>query len=611
MKYLLRLFILLFVLGIMVMCKKENQPPEIKSTMANPQNIKTGEITQLTCIAVDPESDKLTYLWSSSNGSFPNGNNSSSISWKAPDEPGNYSISVFVIDGKNTSNGSVNVTVKVNPQLSVSSTEIDFGTEGSEKTVEIKNTGTGILSWTVSEDLEWLTVSQQAGEVSTGTDTTTLTVNRASLAPGNYNGIITLTTNNGSEKIFVTMIVEENPVSLITPINLEFGISTTQLTFSIENVGTGTLNWTISESIDWLTLDKISGNSTTNPDQVTATVARSGLSPRKYSGVIKVSSNGGNKDIQVTMEIQENPELTIKPVVLSFDSSTKQDIFIIENSGTGNLDWTISANKSWIQLNFTSGTTTIEPREVIATIDWNGLSGGSYTGVISINSNGGNQQINVTMEVPDFTGTFVDQRDGNEYNWVRIGNQIWMSENLAYLPKVNLHSDGSHTEPFYYVMAYSGTNISTAKATDYYKTYGVLYNWTAAKASCPTGWHLPSDSEFTTLKYFLINNGYGFEGSGDDIAKSLAAKTNWDSYSFPGTPGNSPENNNQSGFSGLPGGSIANGVPFPAGYSGYWFSATLTDNKYVSVWYLTAQYTDFDRMGNGNFCAYNVRCIKD
>jgi uncharacterized protein (TIGR02145 family) len=56
--------------------------------------------------------------------------------------------------------------------------------------------------------------------------------------------------------------------------------------------------------------------------------------------------------------------------------------------------------------------------------------------------------------------------------------------------------------------------------------------------SLPAGWHLPSDAEWTTLSDYLTNKGYGDEGSGDDIAKSLVSTTGWNRYSEVGTLGN-------------------------------------------------------------------------
>jgi uncharacterized protein (TIGR02145 family) len=104
------------------------------------------------------------------------------------------------------------------------------------------------------------------------------------------------------------------------------------------------------------------------------------------------------------------------------------------------------------------------------------------------------------------TGSFTDSRDGKTYKTVKIGDQWWMAENLAWLPAVNPVNDNSSTEKYYYVSGYNGTDVSAAKATQNYTTYGVLYNWPAAmngaagsdanpssvQGACPAGWHIPS-----------------------------------------------------------------------------------------------------------------------
>jgi hypothetical protein len=109
--------------------------------------------------------------------------------------------------------------------------------------------------------------------------------------------------------------------------------------------------------------------------------------------------------------------------------------------------------------------------------------------------------------------TIKDARDNQTYRIVTIGSQTWMAENLKYLPSVVGPGTGSKTTPHYYVYGYNGTNVTYAKATANYNTYGVLYNWPAAmngtassttnpsgvQGVCPDGWHLPSDAEWTEL----------------------------------------------------------------------------------------------------------------
>ncbi|TSA38766.1 MAG: T9SS C-terminal target domain-containing protein [Porphyromonadaceae bacterium] len=107
--------------------------------------------------------------------------------------------------------------------------------------------------------------------------------------------------------------------------------------------------------------------------------------------------------------------------------------------------------------------------------------------------------------------------DGKNYPIVKIGYQTWMAENLAYLPSVSPITVGSIFTPYFYVYDYYGSNTAEAKSLPKYTTYGVLYNWLAAmdgdssstavpsgvQGICPSGWHLPSDDEWTNLTDYL------------------------------------------------------------------------------------------------------------
>ena len=89
---------------------------------------------------------------------------------------------------------------------------------------------------------------------------------------------------------------------------------------------------------------------------------------------------------------------------------------------------------------------------------------------------------------------FVDSRDGNRYKTVKIGNQIWMAENLRYI--VNLGHGA-------YVCGTSSTDIDEVKSTNSYKTNGLLYNFSTAQLACPDGWHIPNDDEWKELEMSL------------------------------------------------------------------------------------------------------------
>jgi uncharacterized protein (TIGR02145 family) len=152
-------------------------------------------------------------------------------------------------------------------------------------------------------------------------------------------------------------------------------------------------------------------------------------------------------------------------------------------------------------------------------------------------------------------GTFTDTRDGHVYQLVKIGKQVWMAENLAYLPRVNRVSDSQFEGKCFYVYGYNGENLSEATAGPNYKKYGVLYNWDAANGSCPEGWHLPTDQEWNELEKCLAMNTdetvtRGWRGSGS-AGKKLKSASDWKMNG--GTA--------ETGFHALPGGC--------RGYEGY------------------------------------------
>lgn len=205
--------------------------------------------------------------------------------------------------------------------------------------------------------------------------------------------------------------------------------------------------------------------------------------------------------------------------------------------------------------------------------------------------------------------------DGRNYPVIKIGTQTWMAENLAYLPSVFPPSVGSYSEPRCYVYDFLGTDVASAKLTANYSIHGVLYNWNAAKVACPSGWHLPTDAEMTTLENYLITNGFNYDltTSNNKIGKSMAATYIWNKSSFSGGIGNNLTANNRSGFSILPSGrrDYLYGIFQGIGNISYMWS--ITDDGYNCAWYrsLGYLYADWNHHSFDTACGYSVRCIKD
>jgi uncharacterized protein (TIGR02145 family) len=173
------------------------------------------------------------------------------------------------------------------------------------------------------------------------------------------------------------------------------------------------------------------------------------------------------------------------------------------------------------------------------------------------------------------TGTFTDSRDGKTYKKVKIGTQTWMAENLSYKATSEC-------------WAYGKNQGNVTK-------YGYLYSWESAKGACPTGWHLPSDSEWTELITYL---------GGEYLAgKKLKSTSGWDD------DGNGT---NTSRFSALPGGGrVSDGKFVEVGNDGAWWSFTEFDAATAWQWNLNSDEEEAYRNKEDKQTGLSVRCIKD
>jgi hypothetical protein len=320
--------------------------------------------------------------------------------------PGTYNGTISITSNGGNQNVSVSMTVpEPPPALSVSPASHDFGENETNYQFTVANNGGGTLSWSASESLDWLSLSKSSGSVSGGSsENITVTVTRTGKSPGTYNGTISFTSNGGSQDVSVSMTVPQPaPLLSVSPTSLDFGTSGVNLTITVRNTGGGTLSWNASENLGWLSLNKISGNLGAGiSENVTATVSRTGLTPGPYGGTISFTSNGGSQDVSVSMTVpQPDPLLSVNPTSLDFGTSGVNLTITVRNTGGGTLSWNASENLGWLSLSKSSGNLgTGISENVTATVSRTGLTPGPYGGTISFTSNGGNQDVSVSMTVP-------------------------------------------------------------------------------------------------------------------------------------------------------------------------------------------------------------------
>jgi len=192
--------------------------------------------------------------------------------------------------------------------------------------------------------------------------------------------------------------------------------------------------------------------------------------------------------------------------------------------------------------------------------------------------------------------TFTDPRDGKVYKTVKIGEQVWMAENL------NFECEGSKCYD---------DDPSNAEI------YGRLYDWVTAMKVCPPGWHLPSKEEGVEL--------VDFAGGREIAGKKLKAKSGWNEswkgmkISKEDLKGREVNGTDEYGFSALPGGYTGfNECFFFGGEIGYWWTGSSSDD--AGDWgkgcaYRLNMHNLDDKalfiVNSYKFLLHSVRCIQD
>jgi uncharacterized protein (TIGR02145 family) len=208
----------------------------------------------------------------------------------------------------------------------------------------------------------------------------------------------------------------------------------------------------------------------------------------------------------------------------------------------------------------------------------------------------------------------VSDIDGNSYNTVLIGTQCWTKDNL----KVTKYNDGT-VIPDETANTAGWGGLATGARSDYtgeayyIATYGYLYNWYAATDSrkiCPTGWHVPTDGEWTSLIQFIVPSetvSATATGIQSPTAGTLmkSNSTLW-AVATPPSPGN-----NTSGFSALPGGFRNNDGSFGGiRFDAFFWSATGSGSN-AWIRFLQYYYSYVYRFTSTKSFGASVRCLRD
>ena len=310
----------------------------------------------------------------------------------------------------------------IEPIIETSVTSLDFGDDLTSLPVSITNSGQGTLEWSISEDVNWITINPLSGSTTTEISNIVISIDRSGLAQGNYNQSISILSNGGNITISITMVVSEGPL-MVSPLNLSFANEDDVKELYITNSGSSSISYSITSSISWVTVTPISGSIYNETDVINISADRTGVAYGTYDGTIIINSD--ENTIIINMQIiVADPDASI--ISLSGDlnfgevelgSSITKTLTI---SNTGNSDFNVSSitNPSGYSSGF-SGTISPDGSEDI-TITFTPTTEGNYDGLIVVNSDAdyGLNEINCYGSGIDnsVTGTL---KVVNNINWAR------------------------------------------------------------------------------------------------------------------------------------------------------------------------------------------------
>ena len=196
------------------------------------------------------------------------------------------------------------------PEISLSDSLLnnacEYGTDAPGQIFEIWNSDLETLTYSITDDVDWLTCSPESGTSTGEHDTITVNFSTSGLNAGSHSATITISDPNAAnspQHISVSLDVIPAPAISIYPSSLtnscNQGTNAIVQGFAVWNSGTGTLSYSISDNVDWLSCSPTGGTSTGETDSITVTYSTSALAAGSYSATITISDTNASNNPQI------------------------------------------------------------------------------------------------------------------------------------------------------------------------------------------------------------------------------------------------------------------------------------------------------------------------
>jgi len=227
------------------------------------------------------------------------------------------------------------------PVLYVNVDELDFGETAFLRTFDVRNSGGGTLHYTIETDVNWATVSPTTGDNTGQYDRIDVSVDHGEIPPGTYAGNVTVTSDdNQTHRLTVRMTVPAPALPLPAALELntqtlDFGAQGWTRAFDVRNAGEGTLTYTVTSDVDWLSVEPAQGEVTTEPQSIEVLFDREPLVVGAHEAVLTVQTDDGQTEtVAVNVEKPVTGPLIVPWLEVNLANSAE-----IEHCVQGLLHW--------------------------------------------------------------------------------------------------------------------------------------------------------------------------------------------------------------------------------------------------------------------------------
>ncbi len=287
------------------------------------------------------------------------------------------------------------------PHLVVSPDTLDLTDKAPSAQAFLSTDAPGTLKWRLTGKPAWVQADRDSGQATQTLSHVTVTGSAQGLAVGMHGGTLVFHSGGGEDRVYVRFSVGEHPMAAASVTSLHFPAGDSQESFTLRNEGTGLLVWSMESSEPWVSVSPGEGVLTAGQAAtVFVGVFRDGQPPGTASASLTITSTseGGEIEIPLTMEVAPAPQLGVSSDSLRYDYFVNSRSFRVWNSGNAPLTWNAAASQPFLQLASTSGQ--VAPGEtttVVVTLDRTGLATGSYLAGITVTADAQSRSIGAAV----------------------------------------------------------------------------------------------------------------------------------------------------------------------------------------------------------------------